>query len=149
MSGATPPVGEDDLHAYIDGQLPAPRRQAVEAHLAAAPQDARRVAAYRAQRQALRQAFAQAPADGPIPERLRLDTIIKERQHRQPRRWLIAASIVLAIGIGAAGGTLFRNLMAPGRNQLAMTLLEQEAVASHTVYAADRRHPVEVAGTEQ
>jgi anti-sigma factor RsiW len=36
----------------------------------------------------------------------------------------------------------------PGRTQQALAFLEQEALTSHVVYAVDRRHPVEVLGSE-
>ena len=42
------PVTEDELHAYVDGELPAERRADVEAWLAAQPEDARRVQSWRA-----------------------------------------------------------------------------------------------------
>ena len=143
-----PPIGEDDLHAYVDDQLAASRRQAVEDYLAGRPEAARKVAAWRAQKQALRQAFA-APEAEPLPPRLTLAGIIEER--RRPRRtpWLIAASVVLALAAGAAGGAFLSRAWGPDRTQVAMTLLEQEALASHVVYATDRRHPIEVPGTEK
>lgn len=43
------PVGEADLHAYADGQLSGPRRAEVEAFLAADPEAARKVEAWRRQ----------------------------------------------------------------------------------------------------
>ena len=42
------PVTEDELHAYADGELPDDRRSAVEAWLAAHPDDMARVGAWRA-----------------------------------------------------------------------------------------------------
>jgi anti-sigma factor RsiW len=44
-----PTVTEDELHAYIDRELPADRMLAVEAWLATHPEDMARVAAWRAQ----------------------------------------------------------------------------------------------------
>jgi anti-sigma factor RsiW len=41
------PVSEADLQAYADGRLAEGRRAAVEAWLAARPEEAERVAAYR------------------------------------------------------------------------------------------------------
>ena len=41
-------ISEDELHAYVDGELPADRRGAVEAWLAVHADDAARVAAWRA-----------------------------------------------------------------------------------------------------
>src|SRR6516165_4127340 len=43
------PVTEDELHAYVDDELAADRRDAVEAWLASHPEDAARVAEWRAQ----------------------------------------------------------------------------------------------------
>jgi anti-sigma factor RsiW len=65
MSEVTPPIGEDDLHAYIDGQLDLGRRLAVERYLAENPEAAQRVAAYRQQREAIRAAFKAREAGHP------------------------------------------------------------------------------------
>jgi anti-sigma factor RsiW len=147
MSDATPPVGEDDLHAYLDGQLPVERRLVVERHLEKNPEAARKVANYRVQREAIRAAFAGRSAE-PLPPELSLARIIAARGRRPWRPWLVAASVVLALGLGVAGGWFLRGLPASGGAQRAMALLGQEALASHAVYAVDGRHPVEVPGTE-
>ena len=147
MSDATPPVGEDDLHAYLDGQLPVERRLIVERHLEKNPEAARKVADYRAQREAIRSAYAARPAE-PLPPELSLARIIAQRGRRPWRSWLVAASVVLALGLGVAGGWFLRGLPEPAGAQRAMALLGQEALASHAVYAIDVRHPVEVPGTE-
>ena len=66
------PVTEDELHAYVDGELPADRQAAVEAWLASHPEDAARVAAWRAQAEAIRARYG-AVANEPVPERLKVD----------------------------------------------------------------------------
>ena len=48
MSGSQPPIGEADLHAFVDNQLPSSRLAAVQRYLYANQQDARRVAAWAA-----------------------------------------------------------------------------------------------------
>ncbi|MGA9338652.1 MAG: anti-sigma factor, partial [Pseudolabrys sp.] len=48
------PVTEDELHAYIDGELPADRKAAVAAWLAEHPEQAALVAAWRAQAESIR-----------------------------------------------------------------------------------------------
>ncbi len=141
-----PPIGEDDLHAYIDGQLEAGRRQAVEHYLAENPEAARRVAAYQAQREVLRAAFART--DEPLPPELTLASIIGQRSRRRRTPWLVAASVVLAFGAGAAGGWLLHGSPGSSPVQQAMAVLEQEALTSHVVYSVDRRHPVEVPSAE-
>lgn len=56
-------VREDELQAYVDGQLDNSRRAAVEAYLAATPHEAARLAAYRSQNIGLHALFD--PLDGP------------------------------------------------------------------------------------
>jgi len=48
------PVTEDELHAYVDNELPAERRGDVEAWLATHPDDAERVQSWQAMAEALR-----------------------------------------------------------------------------------------------
>ena len=57
------PMTEDELQAYVDDVLLPERRAAVEAHLARHPADAERVAAYRAQKQALKALFGEDIGD--------------------------------------------------------------------------------------
>ena len=70
------PVTEDELHVYVDGELPADRLGAVEAWLASHPEDATRIAAWRAQADAIRARYS-ALAKEPVPERLALDRITR------------------------------------------------------------------------
>jgi anti-sigma factor RsiW len=63
--------------------------------------------------------------------------------------WRIAAAVALSLGIGAAGGWLLHLQPAQDRAALAMSLLQHEALASHSVYATDVNHPIEMAGSER
>lgn len=148
MSGSELPIAEEDLHAFVDGQLAPSRRADVQRYLDANPEEARRVAAWTAQREALRDAFALHGA-APLPPELNLSRLIEQRL--RPRRvgWLAAASVVLALGLGGAGGWLLRTPSEPGRTALAMEMLEQQGLATHVVYAADKRHPIEVGAAER
>jgi anti-sigma factor RsiW len=152
MSGAIPPVRDDDLHAYVDNQLDAERRGIIERHLETHPEDAERVASYQAQRVAIRAAFLDANA-APIPPHLTLSRILAQRSQNQSqkkalRRWLVAACVALAFLAGGIGGWGLHTTPVAGRGQQAMTVLEQQALASHAVYSVDSRHPVEVLGSE-
>src|ERR1700722_18240780 len=139
-------IDEDDLHGYVDDQLDSVKRLTVERYLHSNPDVAQRVAAYRVQRAALRSAY-----DSPVIAHLTVErrpTRPTDGRRRFRRiQWEVAAAIVLAFGVGAAEGW-FLHAPAPWdrRPESAVALLGQQALASHAVYAADQRHPIEVSG---
>jgi anti-sigma factor RsiW len=144
MSDAGPPLPEEDLHAWIDGQLDPERQPAVLRYLQEQPDVARRVDAWRDQRDALRAAFAAVAAE-PVPPRLGLERLVQERLRQRRMPWRAAASVVLAFGLGGLGGWFLHGGTPPTAT---ITLLAQQAVANHVVYAADRRRPTEL-GAQQ
>src|SRR5947199_10137620 len=100
MTESNMPVTEDELHAYVDNELPAERRADVETWLSAHPDDAERVQAWRAMAEALHARYDRV-ADEPIPKRLEI-----ERLTQRPRRWIIgsiAASLLAFVAGGSAG----------------------------------------------
>lgn len=131
-------AGETELHAYVDGALDAETRRAVEAHLAASPEDAARVADYVAQRDELHARY-DAVLDEPIPETLRLAA----RSKSQPRYALAAGWAAIGIVIGWLAAHLV-----PGPAAPAASLARQAAIA-HVVYTPEVRHPVEVGADQQ
>ena len=68
MTDRDSPVTEDELHAYVDGEIAADRRGAVEAWLASHPEHAARVAHWRAQADAIRARY-DAIASEPVSAR--------------------------------------------------------------------------------
>src|SRR4029078_5049168 len=83
-------VTEDELHVYVDGELPADRREAVETWLATHPEDAVRVAAWRVQAEAIRARYG-AVIHERVPDRLTLRRITRSR-----RSWgAVAAELAL------------------------------------------------------
>ncbi len=66
MRGHSPPVSEVELHGFVDGDLDRGRREAVQAFLAASPEDAARVETWRRQNETIRAAFARVET-GPLP----------------------------------------------------------------------------------
>src|ERR1700730_7129971 len=66
MRGRGPPVSEVELHGFVDGDLDRGRREAVQAFLAASPEDAARVETWRRQNETIRAAFAPVES-GPLP----------------------------------------------------------------------------------
>src|SRR5690349_1888504 len=107
MSGMVPPVTENDLHAYIDDALDSERRAAVARHLDANPEEAQRVGAYIAQKQALRMALARI-AEEPVPPALQPARLLETRLRRRRVSWLVAASVAFALVAGAGGGWFMR-----------------------------------------
>ena len=108
------PVTEDELHAYVDNELPAERRGDVEAWLATHPDDAARVQSWRAMADALHARY-DCVADEPVPKRLEIDRLV-----RQPRRWMygaIAATLVAFVAGGGAGWLAHGAAAAPSRFQ--------------------------------
>jgi anti-sigma factor RsiW len=136
------PVTEDELHAYVDGELPAERHGAVETWLAARPDDAARVAAWRLQADAIRARYADI-ANQPIPAKFNLD-----RMSYASRSWKIAAvaAVVTAFFLGGFAGWMVRDTKGDGLS--AFQQLTAQALDAHKVYAVEVRHPVEVAATD-
>jgi anti-sigma factor RsiW len=145
VSDPARPIAEEELHAFVDNQLDPERLPAVLRYLNEHPDAARNVAAWRAQREALRAAFAAVAAE-PIPARLGLERLIQQRLGRRRIPWRAAASILLAFALGGTGGWfLHRGLQPP---EATIMLMAQQAVANHVVYTADRRRPTEL-GAQQ
>ena len=94
---------EHDIHAYVDGRLSGPARQAVERYLAEHPEQAAEVVAWQRDAQQLRAAFSLAD---PLPDNPALDPARLRRARQQRRgRWLaIAATLVLGLSLGGLGG---------------------------------------------
>jgi anti-sigma factor RsiW len=148
MSDPNRPIAEEELHAYVDNQLDPDRHPAVLRYLQEHPDVARQVAGWRAQRDALRTAFA-AVATQPIPPRLELERLIEQRLGQRRTPWRVAAAVVLSVGIGGVGSWLLLSGPNHDRSALAMSVLQDEAISSHRVYGTDRRHPIEVAASER
>ncbi|TWB63287.1 anti-sigma factor family protein [Nitrospirillum viridazoti] len=151
------PITEEDFQAYVDHALDERRREEVEEYLSTHPDAARRVAAYTAQREALRAALAPI-AEEPVPDHLNLARLVEARQHRQARSWLsgpgagpwrnIAAAVALVL-IGGAGGWSMHGITAGKASMNPESMLTQEAMDNYRVYAADAVRPVEMHAGEQ
>jgi anti-sigma factor RsiW len=142
MTDPTIPVTEDELHAYVDNELPAERRDAVEAWLAAHPDDAARVTSWRAMSDALHAKY-DAVMDEPVPARLSVDAL-----SRAPRRWMMGAIAATLVAFAAGGGV---GWMAHGANARPSMFANftGDALDAHKLYVVEVRHPVEVAGSEK
>ncbi len=141
MTASSDAIRKVDLHAFVDGQLDAERRRAVAAYLDANPEAARRVAAYRRQKAALRAMLDPVLAET-LPRTLRPPRRARWRVHAA---WAAAAAILLVVGV--ALGWQIRGA-GPGGMPQGAAVAEQAAIA-HTVFTSQRRHPVEVKADEE
>ncbi|CCE01941.1 anti-sigma factor [Bradyrhizobium sp. STM 3809] len=142
MTDPTIPVTEDELHAYVDNELPVERRSDVERWLAAHPAEAERVESWRSMAEALHARY-DSVVNEPVPSRLDLDRL----DHR-PRRWIVgamAASLV-AFAVGGAVGWIAHGA---STSPSLLQNLTGEALDAHRLYVVDVRHPVEVPGEEK
>lgn len=145
MTEPNMPVTEDELHAFVDNELPADRRTAVESWLDTHPDDAARVAAWRAMGDAMHARY-DSVADEVIPKRLELDRLAS-----RPRKWMIgaAAAVLLAFAAGGSIGWFARDAaaavaIAPDP----INAMREEAFAAHRLYIGEVRHPIEVRAEE-
>src|SRR5664279_3946509 len=97
------PVTEEELHAFVDGELPDDRKEAVNAWLTANPDQAALVAAWRAQADSIRARYG-AVANEPVPERLALDQVIKLGRSNG-RSWAAFAAAAAVVAFMAGGAT--------------------------------------------
>ena len=142
MTDPNIPVTEDELHAYVDNELPAERRGDVEAWLATHPDDAARVQSWRAMAEALHARY-DSVADEAVPKRLEIERLV-----RQPRKWVygaIAATLAAFIAGGGAGWLARGAAAAPS----AFQSFTVDALDAHRLYVVEVRHPVEVPGSER
>ena len=138
------PVTEDELHAYVDGELPADRRAAVEAWIAAHADDAARVAEWRAQADAVHARYGSI-ADEAVPARFSLDRLM--RAGGRSWRTIAAAVAILSFCAGGLVGWMAHGASAAAPSQFdTFTTL---ALDAHRLYVVEVRHPVEVTGAER
>ncbi|EMS95876.1 transcriptional regulator [Agrobacterium tumefaciens str. Cherry 2E-2-2] len=141
MTGSEPQITEADLISYVDGQLEDRRRDAVRAHLASNPADARKVAMWQQQNATLTALYGPLDTDA-LPERL--DVYRIERRLRSQRAdWRnIAAASVLILAVGLTGGWFGRGLV----SQVAEPThsIVTDATQAHKLFASEVLHPVEI-----
>src|SRR3954452_9545021 len=136
------PVTEDELHAYVDNELPADRRGEVETWLVAHPDDAARGQAWRAMAEALHARY-DSVADEAVPKRLEIERLV-----RQPRNGVYGAmAATLAAFIAGSGvGWVAHGAAATPTAFQSFTV---DALDAHRLYVVEVRHPVEVPGSER
>ena len=142
-------ISEDELQAYVDGQLPAGERVRIESYLASRPRESDRLEAHRKQNIRLHALF-DSPQGGDALSDLSPDMAAAARQlDRQMRvsnkgssnkgEWQfrnLAAGVALLVAAAGAGWIAFDRLSAPSDPLVAFTRQAAEAharLASHQV----------------
>lgn len=128
-------VTEEELHAYLDGELPAGRTALVESYLDRHPDEVRRLNAYRADGAAMARIFSYAGR-----------TSRPQSELRQLLMRVAAAAALLSTG--SAAGWVAHDHLSPLPD-----LLAQKAIAAHAMLASASGSPsslplADVAGLE-
>lgn len=134
-------IGEDELHAWVDGQLPPERAAAVEGWLEEHPDEAERVGRWRVLNGRIRDAYGR---DASVPGTLRPRAILARKRRRFGR--LLAASLAMFLLGGVAGWIVGEVELSEPQPSVR---LADEGIGAHKVYAVEVRHPVEVAAGER
>lgn len=166
VSAERPPPGlsDEELSAWVDGELPDADRARVDAWLADHPDDAARARRWAADRDALRDHFAPL-ADESLPAPLQAALWRPSTPAAAPPspawpawpRWALAASAagLLLTGAVLGGGGVWQwqqRQMAALQVRLAAGTAQgwvQRAALAHSVYVPEPRHPVEVKAQEE
>ena len=135
-------VSEDELGAYVDGELPADHRGAVEAWLATHLDDAAKVAAWRKQAELIRERYG-AVADEVPPQRFNVNRLTR----RSYGAIAAAAAVVAAFVAGGVLGWTVRGVDAASPSDL--TRFTADALDAYRLYVVEVRHPVEVPGDQR
>jgi anti-sigma factor RsiW len=133
MTGGERPIGEDDLHAYVDAVLDPARRLAVDRYLADHPQAAARIAGWQMANEALQKAGA-SKAEEPVPAALSVGRLMEGRIARRSEPWRMAAGILIAAAVGASAGWMARGPY----TRTGIAAISAEAAMAHRVFVADR-----------
>jgi len=130
------------LHAYVDGELDGAERLAVEQLLTEDGAARAAVETYRRQREALKRTFDPVLAE-PVPASL--TAAVRARGTWRDRPFMHMAAAVLLLVAGGLLGWFAGHDPAGSR---AETLAEW-AIEAHQIFAAEVRHPVEVAASDR
>jgi anti-sigma factor RsiW len=140
---------EDDLHAYLDGEMDAATRAEVDAWLAENPDAAAAVAAWRVQGETLHVAFDPVLAE-PVPPRIAAAVAAGARRAMAP--WLRAAAALALFAAGAGAGWLAHDRIGDRASADAGaggSRFVHQAVSAHVVFTRERRHAVEVEAAKE
>jgi len=133
--------GDQDLHAYADGELDAQRRLEVESWLASDPDAAGRLRDYRLIQARLHDRF-----DAVLTESVEAPSLAGRLRRGRPGRAAMVAALML---VSVLAGWLLRGTLQVSPSRLVLADLVQPATFAHQVYSTDMLYPVEIPAREQ
>jgi anti-sigma factor RsiW len=136
-----PPVQEEELHAFVDGQLAQGRCRAVLAYLGQHPEEITRLAAYATQKEELRRRLQAIDSRERDAATVELEQALANRL-RGPayRDWLRRASVIGGLlVVGWWSNDLYRQHLATELPDVVV-----EAAHAHQIFGADSLRPVEL-----
>lgn len=141
-----PAISEDELQAFVDGDLPRGRSTAVLAHLGRHPEEIERLARYALQKDELRRGIAATNLPGNDPATLELQQALASRLRRRDYgAWLRrAAAVALLLVTGWSGHGLYLAYL-----DHRLPPLVVEAAQAHEVFGDDSQRPVELTAASQ
>lgn len=145
MSEARQP-SESELQSYADGRVDPEQRAAIDAWLAAHPDDAERIDAYRRLGEGIHSLY-DAVLDEPVPGQLTRSAGARSRW--RPFAWA-AGWLVAGLALGALGGWQLHELKASGPVAMdSPAVMARRAAMAHATYSPEVRHPVEVGADQE
>jgi anti-sigma factor RsiW len=132
-------ISEEELQAYVDGELDPGRRDAVAASASTDPLLAKRIKQYRIINERLHSRYDVMLSD-PVP-----NTLLSVFTDRTRYPTLRVAAVIAWIGLGAMLGV---GVTMSVSETTALRPLPEEAAYAHAVYTRERRHAVEVTAVE-
>jgi anti-sigma factor RsiW len=139
-----PIITEQDLHAYVDGELDVATLAEVEAWLVGHPDDAVKVHGYRLQKIRLHEIYDDA-LEAPVPAEVHA-ALSSSRVGRWVPTWQKMAAGLVLLAVGGMAGWGVGGL--PISSQAVETTFVRSALNAHVVYAHDTARPVEVSANQ-
>lgn len=143
-------ITEAELQAFADGRLEDSLRPEVERWLAAHPEDAERIVAWKRINEAVREHYQPVLSER-VPAAL--DEAARGGRHRSPMRWRVAALAASCAVLGAALGGFAGWQLGTSRGvplaRLEAASMAKRAAIAHAVYSPEVRHPVEVGADQE
>ena len=137
---------DTDLHLALDNEMPPELRSEFDRWLSENPQEKARFDRYLADRDALKNALDPI-LDEAVPASLSQIGASANDSSKTRSRWQMAAAAVLLFAAGGVTGYLAGTQ--PAGQPDGGSLLAGNAIAAHVVYAAEKRHTVEVGVDEK